>query len=143
MALTYGEQLLAQAEERVRVRTHRRRSVMLMIPAAATILWALADLLVTRHTRLSTAGAGFVRYAIDHVQVLAWSLPLVLLPAVWALKRDPVPGGIVLSALAGPVVSPTLFGPGGWTKWQIAVLVLVTWLVLAAAFARRTARRLN
>jgi hypothetical protein len=133
---TYGEKLLAQAEARTSVRTARRRRVTLLFPTVAAILWSCSDLVAARHGRLVTDGAGFFRLSIGVVVPAIWMMTFVLLPAVAALKRDPLPAGAALAFIAGPVLTPMLFGAGGWKWWQITVVGLMTVLVLGAAMGR-------
>jgi MFS family permease len=56
---------------------------------------------------------------------------------IGALKRDPMPSGAALSFVAGPILSPILFGHGGWNWWQSLVVLIVTGLVLLSSLSRR------
>jgi hypothetical protein len=136
--LTYGEQLLANAEARVRRRSARRRTVRLLFPFLGAALWAIADLGVARGARLTIGGAGGFRVFYDHVMIGAWGLAFVIAPMVAALKRQPLPSGAALSVAAGPLAMPFLFGAGGWKWWQTIVVVLVGILVIASSRLRDT-----
>ena len=133
---TYGERLLAQAEARAGARTAKRRRVTLLFPTTASILWALSDLVAARVDRLEAADAGFIAFVGGVSAPVIWTVLFVLLPAVGALKRDPLPMGMALAFLAGPVLSPFLFGPGGWKWWQITIVMLTTVFVLGASLQR-------
>ena len=46
-----------------------------------------------------------------------------------ALKPKPKRTGAVVALFTGPVLSPLVFGAGGWRLWQIAALAaLVLWI---------------
>jgi hypothetical protein len=139
MVMTYGEQLLAQAEGRARKRSARRRRVRLLVPFLITALWAMADLVAARNARLAAGGAGGFRLLVDHVIVIGWSVAFVVLPMMAALKRDPLPSGAALSFIAGPILSPILFGNGGWNWWQTLVVTVVAGLVLLSTRSRARA----
>ncbi len=143
MAVTYGEEMLAQAEAQAvaRARQHsaRKRRVRLLLPFLGASLWAMFDLMAARNGRLSAGGAGSIRLLFDHVLVMAWTILFVIAPMIGALKRDPMPSGAALSFVAGPVLSPILFGHGGWKWWQSLVVLIVTALVLLSSVARRGA----
>jgi len=135
VSVTYGEQMLARAETRRRGRAVRKRLVLL-IPGVSAVLWSTADLIAARHARLDAAGAGVIRMFIDHIQPLVWSVAFVLLPLIAALGRQALVAGAGLALLAGPVMTPALFGAGGWKPWQIAAVGGITVLVVGAAFER-------
>lgn len=141
MTITYGEQMLHQAEARAARKTARKRRTTLLAPAAAATLWALADNLAARNARLDAIGAGAFRHIVDNALPLLWVLLFVMLPLMAALKLEPLPLGAALALVAGPIMSPLLFGPGGWNWWQKTVVVLVCALVLTAANARRNESR--
>lgn len=136
MAMTYGERMLADAEARARGRTAGRRRLVLLTPTVVAILWALADLVAARAARFDAGGAGLFQIAIGLIAPVVWTVLFVLAPAVASLKRDPLPAGAALAFLAGPCVSPLLFGPGGWRWWQIAAVSAMTVLVIGGAVAR-------
>ncbi len=136
MAVTYGDEMLARAESVHRTAAARRRRLTLMGPATAATLWALADLVAARHARLTEIDAGFVRHVIDHGAPIIWTIAFVALPLIAALKRDPIPAGAALGFLAGPALSPALFGPGGWKWWQIATVIWVVVVVFSAVTLR-------
>jgi hypothetical protein len=142
MAVTYGEEMLAQAEaeafERARARSARKRRARLLLPFLGATLWAMFDLMAARNGRLSAGGAGGIRLLFDHVLVMGWSLLFVMAPMIGALKRDPLPSGAALSFVAGPILSPLLFGHGGWNWWQSLVVLLVAALVLLSNLTRRS-----
>jgi hypothetical protein len=133
MAATYGEQLLAHAEARANLRAARRRIGRLFVPFLIVVIWATLDLLSARSVRL--AGAGAFHRLFDHVVVVGWTAAFVIAPMAAALKRDPMPSGAALSFIAGPIVSPLLFG-SGWAFWQSAVVAIVASLTLLSARAR-------
>jgi hypothetical protein len=137
MAITYGEQLLRQAEVKAARRTARKRRTMLLAPSLAATLWALADLLAARNARLAAVDAGGFRHVIDNAEPILWTVLFVILPLFAALKIDPLPIGAALALVAGPILSPWLFGAGGWNWWQKIVVVLVCALTLLATSARR------
>ena len=140
MALTYGEEMLAEAEAqaltRMRVRSARKRRVRLLLPFLGATLWAMFDLMAARNGRLTAGGAGGIRLLFDHVVVIGWTVLFVIVPMIGALKRDPLPSGAALSFVAGPILSPLLFGHGGWHWWQSLVVVLVAGLVLMSSVSR-------
>src|SRR5437667_4510244 len=68
MVMTYGEEMLAEAELRVRGQSAKRRRARLLVPFLVAALWATADLMAARNGRLT--GAGGVRLFFDHVLVL-------------------------------------------------------------------------
>lgn len=140
MVATYGEKLLEQAERQKRAGKARKRLVRVLVPASVVIVWAMLDLLSARNARLDDIDAGFVRTVLDHGQVIAWTILFVLVPFGAALKPDPMIAGAALAWFAGPIVTPLLFGPGGWKLWQILLMTLFTALVLSAHRERRAAR---
>ena len=89
---------------------------------------------MARNGRLT--GAGGVRLFFDHVLVLAWTVPFVIIPMIGALKRDPLPAGAALSFISGPILSPILLGHGGWKWWQSLVVTIVAGLVLLSTRSR-------
>lgn len=131
--------MLAQAESRLRFKAARRRRLVLLGPTTFAIFWALADLVAARHARLTELHAGFLRHAVDHGEVIGWTLLFVLAPIALAIKPEPLTSGAALSLAAGPILSPILFGSGGWKWWQVLLVALVDLLILAAA--RTRARR--
>lgn len=138
---TYGERLLAQAEARAKARGARRRQLLLLTPSSAVILWALADLVAARHSRLLVMHAAVLRHITDHTQVVAWTVFLVVIPLAIAVRRNGLPGGAALTLLAGPIATPLVFGPGGWKVWQILIVGSACALILAGARARADAAR--
>lgn len=136
MAVTYGEQLLARAEAQHRSIAARRRRRGLLYPTTAAILWSLADLVGARHARLNELEAGGFVHVVDHTMPVVWTLAFVLLPMVAALKSDPLPGGAALAFLAGPILTPFLFGGGGYRWWQLLIVMAASGLVLSATIAR-------
>ena len=141
MAMTYGEEMLALAEHGQRARSARARRRTVMYPALGAIAWALADLVAARHERLLASGAGLVTMVIDHALPIVWTIMLVLIPMVLALKPHPLPVAGVLAFFAGPVMSPVLFGAGGWNWWQSLLVTVAAAMVLSAALMRARARR--
>ena len=143
MAVTYGEEMLAQAEAqalaRARNQSMRKRRVRLLLPFLGATLWAMFDLMAARNGRLSAGGAGGIRLLFDHVLVMGWTVLFVIAPMIGAIKRDPLPSGAALSFVAGPILTPLLFGRGGWNWWQSLVVLLAAGLVLLSSLARRRA----
>jgi hypothetical protein len=139
MAMTYGEEMLAQAEARARKVSVRRRRSRLLVPFLIAALWAMADLMSARNARLASGGAGGIRLLFDHVLVMSWTGVFVILPMVGALKRDPLPAGAALAFISGPILSPILFGHGGWNWWQSLVVILIAALVLLSTRSRARA----
>ncbi|MCA1832705.1 MAG: hypothetical protein ABR548_05255 [Actinomycetota bacterium] len=125
MSMTLGERKLAKAE----FRAMRRRRALALLPGVAVIFWSLADLVAARGARLSALNLGFIRHVLDGVQPIAWTLLLVVVPYLLAVKPRPKRSGAVLALFTGPVLTPILFGSGGWRLWQIGVLAaLVLWI---------------
>jgi hypothetical protein len=139
MTMTYGEEMLAQAEARAGKQSVRRRRSRLLVPFLIAALWAMADLMSARNARLTVGGAGGVRLLFDHILVMAWTVVFVILPMIGALKRDPLPAGAALAFISGPILSPILFGHGGWKWWQSLVVILVASLVLLSTRSRARA----
>jgi len=137
MVMTYGEEMLAEAEARVRKQSVKRRRARLLVPFLVAALWAMFDLMSARNARLVGGGAGGIRLLFDHILVMAWSVAFVILPMVGALKRDPLPAGAALAFVSGPVLTPILFGHGGWKWWQSLVVTLVAVLVLLSTRSLR------
>lgn len=133
-ATTYANQLLRRAE----FRAARRRRLTLLAPAVAVAFWALADLVAARHGRLSANDAGAIRHVIDHLQPIAWMVILVVGPVAVALKPGRSRAPAMVAALAGPVLTPLVFGPGGWHAWQIAAFLVIA---LAAGAAPAETKR--
>jgi hypothetical protein len=101
----------------------------MLLPGISVVLWSLADLVAARLSRLSAANAGLIAHVVDHVQPIVWTLLLVLVPYLLALKPRPKRSGAVLAMFTGPVLTPLLFGAGGWRLWQIgAFAALVLWI---------------
>lgn len=134
--MTYGERLLAGIEGKRRRKMAKRRAFTLLAPSLIAAGWSTAALSIARNQRLAEDGAGFLRQVVDPLLPILWTMLFVLLPLWWSLKPDPLPAGAGLAFMAGPVMTPILFGAGGWQPWQIALLAIVTWLVLGAAAAR-------
>jgi hypothetical protein len=139
MAMTYGEEMLAQAEARVRKQSVRRRRSRLLVPFLIAALWAMADLMSARNGRLTAGGAGGMRLLFDHILIIGWTALFVILPMTGALKRDPLPAGAALAFISGPILSPILFGQGGWKWWQSLVVILIAGLVLLSTRSRARA----
>ncbi len=137
MVMTYGEEMLAQAEGRARKQSAKSRRARLLVPFLLAALWAMFDLMSARNARLVGGGAGGIRLLFDHILVMAWSVMFVIVPMIGALKRDPLPAGAALSFISGPVLSPILFGHGGWKWWQNLVVTLVAGLVLLSTRSLR------
>ncbi|MCA1829983.1 MAG: hypothetical protein ABR552_08720 [Actinomycetota bacterium] len=134
MALTYGEEMLARAEARARARrgarSARKRRRTLLFPASLATAWATVDTLVGQHSRAATA--------LDGLELLAWTVVLVLIPLAVSIRpRRPIPAGAVVAVIAGPLLSPVLFG-AGWSLWQSALVILVCAVVVLGARARRS-----
>ncbi len=117
------------AASRAEFRAVRRRRAMTLLPGTAVILWSLANLEAARYERLAAVHAGFFGHLVDHVQPIVWTLLLVQVPFMLAVKPRPKRSGAVLAMFTGPVLTPLLFGAGGWRLWQIAVFAgLVLWI---------------
>jgi len=98
----------------------------MLLPGVAVILWSLADLVAARHARLH---GGFFSAIVDHIQPIIWTLLAVLVPLLVALKPKPKRWGAVMAMFTGPVLTPILFGAGGWRLWQIgSIALLVLWI---------------
>jgi len=118
-----------RAQSRAEFRAARRRRALTLLPGAAVILWSLSDLVAARAGRASAAKLGLLGHLVDHVQPIAWTLLVVLVPFLVALKPKPKRSGAVLAMFTGPVLTPLLFGAGGWRLWQIGVFAaLVLWI---------------
>lgn len=129
MATTYGERLLAEAEERVRAGRRRRRVLLLFVPALAIVLLATWQTLTHRQANLEDAG--LIRMALDHGMTVGYAGLLVGFPLYAALgpALNVTAAGIAL--VAGPVAMPLWFGPG-WSLWQRLAIAAVCLLVIAA-----------
>lgn len=136
MGLTYGEQMLAQAERRARASTTRRRLLTLFLPGALTSLWAVADLLDVR-----LEGSGGFALIFGAALPIIWTALFVIFPLYASLGIDPMPSGAVVAIVAGPILTPMLFGPGGWRWWHVAIMVMINGLTVAAELSRRLASR--
>jgi hypothetical protein len=119
VATTYGDRLLQRAE----FRAARHRRIAVLLPLAGVASWALADLVAARHGRLIAQGAGALRHAADHLIPIAWTVFLVVGAAAIGLKPKRSSAPLLVSILAGPVLSPALFGPGGWHPWQMVLFL--------------------
>jgi len=140
MSVTYGERLLADVEGRRRRMMAKRRAVTLLVPTGIVVALSTIALIGARLDRLTAGEAGAFRIILDPTLPVVWTALFVLLPMWWALKPEPLPAGAALSFVAGPVMTPILFGSGGWSPWHIAVFAAVTWLVLSAAASSRARR---
>jgi hypothetical protein len=140
-AITYGERMLLEAERKARARSAKRRRLTLLAPTALVTFWSLADLVAARSARLSSLDAAFLHRIFDHTEVVAWTFAFVMLPLMMAVKPDPLPSGALLAFFAGPVLTPLLFGPGGWKLWQGTALTVIAALILAAHYERERMRR--
>jgi hypothetical protein len=139
--MTYGEQMLANAERKIRARAAKRRRLTLLIPSVLASLWALIDLVVARSDRLGVVHAGFFRHVVDHGEVIVWTIAFVIVPIAMSVKPDPIPAGALLAFFAGPVLTPLLFGSGGWKLWQSAIVTVIAALILAASHEKQKRAR--
>ena len=106
--------------DQARFRPARRRRAMLLGVATIATLFAVAGLISTRHATLQ---GGLVRRTFDDLLVLAWAGILVIPSFATAVKPRPVRAGAIGALLFGPLLMPLVFGPGGWTSWQIVFLL--------------------
>ena len=136
MAVTYGEELLARLEAEHRATGARRRRRTLLYPGAIVAMWSLLNLVAARNARLDELDAGFFTYVVDHTAPIVWTVAFVLLPLVAAVKLDPLPAGAPLAFVAGPILTPILFGSGGWRWWQVLAFLAITALVVVGTIAR-------
>jgi len=129
MATTYGERLLADAEERARYRQRRRRFLILLVPALLILVAATWQTLVVRHDAL--AGSGFIKHVIDHAAVLGYATVIVAGPLYLAVGPSMRASAAALAVVTGPVLMPVWFG-SGWSMWQRIAIVAICALVIAA-----------
>lgn len=116
-------------QSRAEFRAARRKRALILLPGTAVVMWSLANLVAARHGRLSALEAGFVKHVIDHALPVLWTLFLVQVPFLLSLKPKPKRSGAVLAMFTGPVLTPLVFGAGGWRLWQIAAFAgLVLWI---------------
>lgn len=128
MATTYGERLLAEAEDRSRRKKQLRRLIVVFAPAAIATVMAIIGTIGFRQQRIDE---GLIRSVMDAGMVLLYGVILVLGPLYAAFA--PAPNALMASvALAtGPIAMPILLGPG-WRVWHRAVVILACLLVIAA-----------
>lgn len=139
VTLTYGDRLLAEAEARAHSAMVRRRMLALGVPALLATFASTAGLYRAQLEWIDATGASALRRAGTHALMIASTVTFVCIPLLGAIRsRRIVPAMIALSA--GPILTPQLFGPGGWRWWQTLVVVAVCVLVSAAALRRRVAR---
>jgi hypothetical protein len=137
--LTHGEQLLAAAEARARSARTRRRLLVLAGPALLATLTSSIALTGAQHARLSTVGPHGFRHLAIHVATIAYTLGFVALPLFGAARTSrAVPA--VLALLAGPLITPAVFGVGGWRWWETFVVAAVAAVLSSAALQRRASR---
>lgn len=129
MATTYGERLLADAEERVRYRQRRRRFLVLLVPSLLIVGAATWQTLLARHGAL--AGEGFLKHAIDHGAVIGYATLLVGAPLYLAVGPAMHAMAAAATVGTGPALMPALFG-SGWSMWQRIAIVAICALVIAA-----------
>ena len=129
MATTYGERLLADAEERVRYRQRRRRFLVLLIPSLLILLAATWQTLAARHGALE--GEGFIKHVVDHGAVVGYATLLVGVPLYLAVGPAMHVTAAAATAVSGPVLMPIWFG-AGWSMWQRITIVVICLLVIAA-----------
>jgi hypothetical protein len=129
MSSTRSDALDDRSARKAAFRAARRKRAMTLLPGTAIILWSLADLVAARHARLAAAKAGLIHQAFDHVQPIVWTLLVVLVPYLVSVKPKPKRSGALLAMFTGPVLTPLLFGAGGWRLWQILAFAgLVLWI---------------
>ncbi len=110
-------------------RAERRRRALVLAGSLSVTFWALADLVAARHRSLSDVGASFLEHLGDYVQPVAWTLALVVTPLLVSVKPRPRRAGAILALLTGPVLTPLVFGAGGWHLWQIGLLgAIALWI---------------
>lgn len=129
MPTTYGDRLLAEAEERIRSRQQRRRRITLLAPAGLILLVATWRTLGNRVEALDDVG--LLRLLADVASTLGYAALLVGLPIVVATgaRLNAIAAGIALAT--GPVLMPVIMGPG-WSVWQRLGFALICVLVIAA-----------
>lgn len=132
MPTTYGERLLAEAEQRARARAHRRRAVFLLGPCVIVVLLAVRGIWTVRQGTLQLEGAGLFRQLLDHGATLLYAVVAVLGPLALALRRRLLRVPAAIALVTGPILMPVLFGPGSrWWQWLVVGLVAV--LTISAA----------
>lgn len=134
-----SERPLARAE----FRPARRRRLLRLAPGAALIAWALADLVAARHRRLADLGVPALRHVADHLQAIAWTVLVVFGTYALAFKPRPLRLGVLIAMATGPVLTPILFGYGGWHPWQIVGLAALAWATLAVGYRRGARARVR
>lgn len=136
---THGEQMLAEAESRSRRIQTRRRIVLLAAPVLLVTTTSTSALIGEQEARaIGTGASGFGRMAL-HVLTVIYAVGLVALPAFGAARtRRAIPAMVAFAA--GPIITPMLFGSGGWRWWEIFVVGAVSALIATGAMQRRAAR---
>lgn len=140
MTLTHGDRLLAHAEARAARAVRNRRMRAVGIPALLATLASVVSLYRAQHARVVATGASGFRHVGGHATMITFTFTFVVLPLVGAIRsRRAFPA--VVAIVAGPVLTPRLFGAGGWRWWQTLVVVVASALVSASALVRRRAGR--
>ena len=135
--LTRGEELLLAAEMRARRAIVRRRMTVLGAPVLLAVSASTAGLIGAQHARAVSGGGP--PHLLAHAAAIAFTLALVALPALGAVRaRRMLPA--VVAIACGPVLTPMLFGPGGWRWWQTALVGVACALVSSAAMRSRAGR---
>ncbi|MFP5225903.1 MAG: hypothetical protein ACLGH3_10205 [Actinomycetota bacterium] len=129
MPTTYGERLLAEAENRARTQRHRRRLTLLFAPATLAASLAMVGIWEQRRRALSDAGA--LRLVTDHLVVLVFMSVFVLGMIALAVRPGMPKVPAIIALVAGPIGMPILFGPGG-SLWQWLVIATVCLLLISA-----------
>lgn len=132
MATTYGERLLQEAEGRARAQAQRRRLVFIFGPALIATLLAVRGIWGVRQASMSEAGAGLIRYLIDHGTTLGFAALFVLAPLWLALRSTVRRSPAIVALIGGPIAMPMVFGPGA-RLWHWAIVVIAAGLTISAA----------
>lgn len=138
MTLTHGDRLLAHAEARAARAVRNRRMRALGIPVLLATVASGVSLYRAQHARVVATGASGLRHVGDHALMIAFTFAFVVLPLVGAIRSRRV-FPVVVAMVAGPALTPRLFGSGGWRWWQTFVVVAAGALVSASALLRRRA----
>lgn len=118
----------------------RRRILMLGGPALFVTSTATVALIAEQHARRSPATPHGLGHLMTDVALIAFTIAFVASPLVGAARTARAIPSLV-AVIAGPIITPRLFGAGGWRWWETLVVIAVTAAISSAALQRRAPRR--
>lgn len=139
METTYGERLLADAEDQQRSRRHHRRLILVFGPGALSTALGAWQTLLARQDALDASDAGLIGVFGDHAAVVGYALLLVLVPLLVAVRPGLHATAAAIALMTGPIAMPLVFGDG-WRWWQRLVVAITCLLVIAARLESRSRR---